>query len=188
MDEATRLIKVTLLLALLVTVAIVGARTYFPFRHRALIQDIASEFEVDPALVAAVIRRESGFRADATSPQGARGLMQVMPQTGKWVATRLEWDGFDPQDLYDPAINVRFGTFYLRDLQKVFEDDLVLVLAAYNGGRQNVRNWLAEKGANSLTLDDIPFAETRRYVEKVLNAYGWYQVLYGWEPRVFPPS
>ena len=188
MDKAKLIIRGTLLLALLVAIGIAGARVYFPYPHRSLIQETAAEFSVDPALVAAVIRRESGFRSDATSPKGARGLMQVMPETGEWVAGRLDWEEFTPDDLYDPAINIKFGTFYLQDLQKLFHNDLVLVLAAYNGGRQNVRNWLAQKDANTLALTDIPFEETRNYVEKVLNAYGWYQVLYGWEPRFREPD
>ncbi|MEW6524558.1 MAG: lytic transglycosylase domain-containing protein [Bacillota bacterium] len=174
-----RPVKALVAVALFLAAGIGAARFAYPFPFRGEVTRAATRFEVDPALVAAVIRTESRFRPQATSPRGARGLMQVMPDTGAWVASRLELDKFGVDDLYDPEINVTLGTFYLKDLSVEFGGDIVLILAAYNGGRQNVKRWLG--GDKTIPIEDIPFAETRSYVRQVLRAYSWYQLLYGWE-------
>ncbi len=167
-------------MVLLLALAVVAGRTLYPFGFRAEVVEAATRFGLDPALVAAVIRTESRFRPDATSPKGARGLMQVMPDTGAWVAARLELSGFQPDHLYDPALNITIGTYYLADLRREFGPDLILVLAAYNAGRQNVKNWLTQQAGGDIALTAIPFPETRQYVRNVLTAYRWYQALYGY--------
>ncbi len=152
----------------------------YPLEYRTILFQRAAEHGLDPYLVAALIRAESRFRPGATSPQGARGLMQIMPETGKWVADQLQLP-FGPDLLYDPDYNMRLGCWYLADLLNEFDGDYVLALAAYNGGRNNVKKWLNEQrwtGEHS-TLEQIPFAETRHYVAIVLRDHKRYLWLYG---------
>jgi hypothetical protein len=117
-----------------------------------LIYEKARKYDVDPALVAAVIEQESRFRAGARSPVGARGLMQLMPRTGRWMGAR---------DLYNPEQNVDAGVRYIKYLDKRFNGDLKKIIAAYNGGEGNVQRY---RGIP-------PFRETRQYVRKVMKNY-----------------
>lgn len=171
-------------LAVLAVAAIAGGRwllTYlYPLTYEAIIFRRAEQHGVDPYLVAAVIRSESRFRPRATSSQGARGLMQIMPETGKWVADQMGLD-FDAELLYDPDYNINMGCWYLADLLHEFGGDPVLALAAYNGGRTNVKEWLQEQRwtGEHETLDQIPFQETRHYVAAVLRDHKRYLLLYG---------
>jgi len=157
----------------------------YPLAYKSLIFTYAEANAVDPYLVAAIIRTESGFRPDATSGQGARGLMQIMPETGRWAASRLGLE-FTPDALYDPEYNIKLGTWYLAELLREFAGDPVLALAAYNGGRGNVWTWLEQRQwtGEERTLDQIPFAETRRYVARVLRDHKRYLWLYGEEGAV----
>ena len=115
-------------------------------------------------LIAAVIYSESRFR-DQTSHAGARGLMQITPSTAKLIERLSGGQTFNFEDLSNPDINIRYGTFYLRYLIDKFGDNVVAALAAYNAGETNVVAW----GGSNLELDDIPFPETRGYVEDVLD-------------------
>ncbi|MFZ5824510.1 MAG: lytic transglycosylase domain-containing protein [Bacillota bacterium] len=153
---------------------------WYPLTYETIILRRARENGLDPYLVAAVIRAESRFRPEATSPQGARGLMQIMPETGEWAAGQMQLD-FHPDYLYEPEYNIRIGCWYLANLVKEFEGDTVLALAAYNGGRNNVKKWLSERRwtGESHTLEQIPFPETRHYVAVVLRDYKRYLWLYG---------
>lgn len=117
-----------------------------------LIHQKAVKYNVDPALVAAVIEQESRFRPRAKSPVGARGLMQLMPRTGRWMGA---------QNLYDPEQNVDAGVKYIKYLHKRFDGDLKKTIAAYNAGEGNVQRY---RGVP-------PFRETRSYVKKVLKNY-----------------
>ena len=134
-----------------------------PLRHEDIIRQQASEKNVDAALIAAVIYSESKF-SDQTSSAGARGLMQITPETAKDVERHSGGTTFKVGDLSDPEINIRYGTFRLRELLDRYEGDEVAALAAYNAGPGNVDSW----GGSGLTLDGIPFPETRAYVEEVL--------------------
>jgi hypothetical protein len=128
-------------------------RAYFktiPFG--TLIHDTARRHNVDPALVAAVIEQESRFRSRARSHVGARGLMQLMPRTGRWMGAR---------DLYDPKQNVEAGVKYIKYLDRKYKGNKKLILAAYNGGEGNVARYGGVP----------PFRETRQYVRKVMNNY-----------------
>lgn len=173
-------------LATLLAVAVVGycglrwlVSFTYPFSYRTTIQQNASANDLDPYLVAAVVRTESHFRARATSAQGARGLMQIMPETGAWVAKQLDLP-FQPEMLYDPDYNLKIGCWYLAHLLKQFDGDQVLALAAYNGGQSNVMKWLQENQwtGEHQTLHQIPFGETRQYVANVLRDHKRYQLLY----------
>jgi soluble lytic murein transglycosylase len=135
-----------------------------PLRHEDIIRQQAAEKGVPPDLIAAVIYSESRFR-DQTSKAGARGLMQITPATAKLIEKLSGGQTFKFEDLSDPDINIRYGTFYLRYLIEKFGNNDIAALAAYNAGENNVVAW----GGSSLRLDDIPFPETRGYVESVLD-------------------
>lgn len=153
----------------------------YPFLYRSTIYQYALENEVDPYLVAAVIRTESKFIPEARSPKGALGLMQMMPETAQWVAEQNKVVDFSPDTLTQPEMNIRLGTWYLASLKHEFENNEVLVLAAYNGGRGNVKEWMKKYGWTMEFSDfsQIPFKETREYVGKVLYHKQRYQDLYG---------
>jgi soluble lytic murein transglycosylase len=135
-----------------------------PLRHEDIIRQQAAEKGVPADLIAAVIYSESRFR-DQTSHAGARGLMQITPSTAKLIEKLSGGQTFKFEDLSNPDINIRYGTFYLRYLLQKFGDNEVAALAAYNAGETNVARW----GGSDLQLDDIPFPETRGYVEDVLD-------------------
>jgi peptidoglycan lytic transglycosylase len=135
-----------------------------PLRHEDIIRQQAREKGVPPDLIAAVIYAESRFR-DQTSRAGARGLMQITPATAKLIEKLSGGQTFKFEDLSDPDINIRYGTFYLRYLIDEFGNNDVAALAAYNAGEHNVVAW----GGSNLRLGDIPFPETRGYVENVLD-------------------
>ena len=134
-----------------------------PLRHDDIIRQQAAEKNVDASLIAAVIYAESRFR-DQTSSAGARGLMQITPDTALDIARRSGATSFVLKDLADPQVNISYGTYHLQNLLTEYGGNKVAALAAYNAGSGNVDKW----GGSNLTLDDIRFAETRGYVEDVL--------------------
>ena len=148
-------------------------RVTHPLEYEGEIRASAREFGVEPSLVAAVIRTESRFDPEVESPQGAYGLMQLLPETARFIAQRTGIEG----DYRDPATNVRIGTRYLSYLQDRYSGDERLVLAAYNSGEGRVDGWLSDEDFD--VSRDIPFAETRDYVENVLEARKVYEELYG---------
>jgi len=175
--------RLALLLALAITVYFGGRYAmskYYPLVYREMVFQRAGEYQLDPYLVAAIIRTESRFRPDATSAKGARGLMQIMPETGEWAAKQVNIP-YDAELLYDPDYNIRLGCWYLANLKREFGGDTVLALAAYNAGRSNVQRWLTENRwtGEHTTLDQIPFAETRNYVARVMRDHDVYRQVYG---------
>ncbi len=150
----------------------------YPLKYQEAIARYSVQYKVDPYLIAAVIKVESDFSPEVTSPKGAVGLMQLMPETAVWSADKMGLRDFKTDYLTDPEINIKIGTWYLATLQKEFGDDLTLVLAAYNGGRGNVANWIKSGQFNGAKEKDIPFNETRKFVMKVKKAYRWYKELY----------
>ena len=137
------------------------AKQRYPLAYEHVIVGHARNYELDPALLAAVIYRESKFDPDARSRSGAIGLMQLLPTTAEGIALHTGGREFVVADLYDPEINVRYGAFYLRRLLRKYEDER-LALAAYNAGQRNVDEWLADDRG-------IVFPETREYVDDVLE-------------------
>ena len=135
-----------------------------PLRHEDVIRQQSREKGVDAALIAAVIYSESKF-VDQTSSAGARGLMQITPEAAEFIERQSGGTTFKLNDLADPEINIRYGTFLLRELLERYDGDEVAALAAYNAGPGNADEW----GGSGMTLDDIPFPETRAYVEEVLD-------------------
>ena len=147
-------------------------RARYPLAYEHLIAAHARNYQLDPALLAAVVFRESKFEADARSRAGAIGLMQLLPSTAKGIALNTGGARFVVSDLYDPEINVRYGAFYLRRLLVKYEGDERLALAAYNAGQRNVDDWVAAGSG-------IEFAETRQYVAEVLELRDVYARAYG---------
>lgn len=144
-----------------------------PLRHEDVIREQAKEKDVDAALIAAVIYSESRFR-DQTSSAGARGLMQITPAAASEIERLSGGTTFNLNDLSDPEINIRYGTFLLHELLERYGGDKVAALAAYNAGPANVDRW----GGTSLTLNEIPFEETRGYVAEVLEKQRAYRQAY----------
>jgi soluble lytic murein transglycosylase len=147
-----------------------------PLRHEDIIRQQARDKDVDASLIAAVIYAESRFR-DQTSRAGARGLMQITPTTATEIERLSGGTTFKLDDLSDPDINIRYGTFYLAALLDRFDGSEVAALAAYHAGPTAVEEW----GGRSLTLDEIPIEETRDYVEEVLDKKGDYRREYAKE-------
>ena len=147
-----------------------------PLRHEDIIRQQSEEKGVPPDLIAAVIYAESRFR-DQESHAGARGLMQVTPETAEFIERDSGGSTFEADDLSDPDINIRYGTYYLRYLIQRFDGNLVAALAAYNAGETNVQAW----GGPALRIDGIEFEETREYVETVLSKRDDYREHYAEE-------
>ena len=147
-----------------------------PLRHEDVIRQQSDEKGVDAALIAAVIYTESRFR-DQTSSAGARGLMQITPAAADTIAKNSEATTFELEDLGDPEINIRYGTFLLREHLERYDGDEAAALAAYNAGPGNADEW----GGADLTIEDIEFPETRAYVEDVLEKKEEYRREYAME-------
>jgi soluble lytic murein transglycosylase len=144
-----------------------------PLKHEDVIRQQAHEKGVDAALVAAVIYSESKF-SDRTSSAGARGLMQITPDAANEIERHSGGTTFKLKDLGDPEINIRYGTYLLRELLDRYDGDVVAALAAYNAGPGNVDRW----GGSDLSIEGIPFPETRAYVEEVLDKQRAYRDKY----------
>jgi len=144
-----------------------------PLKHEDVIRQQAQEKGVDAALIAGVIYAESKF-SDRTSSAGARGLMQITPEAAQDIERHSGGTTFRFSDLSDPEINIRYGTFLLRELLERYDGDVVAALAAYNAGPGNVDEW----GGSDLSVDGIPFPETRAYVEEVLDKQRAYRERY----------
>ena len=151
-------------------------RARYPLNYESIIRAHADNYGLDPALVAAVIYTESSFDANATSAAGARGLMQLLPQTAQGIADRTGGKGFVVADLYDPEINIRYGSWYfshLRDKYANHPQATDLALAAYNAGQGNVDAWVAATSVGEPV--EIRFQETRAYIAKVKHIKQLYQ-------------
>ncbi|HWJ02497.1 MAG TPA: lytic transglycosylase domain-containing protein [Verrucomicrobiae bacterium] len=184
--EMKRLIKL-LSVALAVIFLLIAAfqlplvqKLRYPMPYKSLIYENADKYGVDPFLITAVIREESKFMPKSLSTAGARGLMQLMPETAKWAAELNGLQSFTPEDLYQPETNIMLGSWYIANLSKQFNNNTVLVLTAYNAGRGRVKDWL-EQGEMTPQgrSEEIPITETREYVKRVLNSYAKYKKLYG---------
>ncbi|MCL2674724.1 MAG: lytic transglycosylase domain-containing protein [Defluviitaleaceae bacterium] len=165
---------------LLAAAAITAVLVVFPIRHAEIIERHAQINNLDPAFIAAVIHAESKFRPDAVSRADARGLMQITPPTGEWLAEHLRLQGFTNEQLFDIETNIKLGSFYLRRLLDQHNQDVRVALAAYNAGTGRVRGWLQDPqfSQDGVTLSYIPFGETRTYIERVLFNQRIYAILY----------
>ena len=154
----------------------------FPKAYHRLVHVESNNFGISKELIWSIMRAESKYRSDITSPVGAEGLMQIMPATAKNVAEKLLKQSYlyYYEDLKDPRANIKIGTRYLKRLLKKFENQIPLAAASYNAGPHRVRSWLNSFGFLDMDafIEHIPFLETRKYVKKVVRNYKIYQYLY----------
>lgn len=155
-------------------------RTIYPIRFQEEVAKASEMYNVDPYLVYSIIQIESNFKETRTSNKGATGLMQIMPETAEWV---VEQAGFAPEmldNLEDPQSNIAIGSWYLAFLERKFHRNHYAVIAAYNAGPGNVERWLIEGQWDGTyrNRSDIPFGETRHYLQRVLYYYGKYKEIY----------
>ena len=146
-------------------------------------QDIVTYSEknnIDPFLVAAIIKNESGFNHKAVSQVGAVGLMQIMPETGSWIAEQMGLKGYTDDQLYESKTNIRMGCWYVGELEHEFKRNMVLLLVAYNAGRGQAKEWMEQNSwdYNFNSPEQIPYPDTREYVVKVLRDRDKYYLLY----------
>ncbi|RXZ81170.1 lytic transglycosylase domain-containing protein [Paenibacillaceae bacterium] len=183
-----RLRKKRIFLLLLVIVLIVLfvnsswiAKWMYPIHYRDDIRVSATNYGVDPYLVAAVIRSETNYKTGKESSKGALGIMQIMPDTAGWIAEQAKFTNISLDDVHHRAdIGIEMGTWYLRSLIRQFDNNEIAAIAAYNAGPGNVRNWL-RKGVwdgEAATTSQIPFGETRHYLQRVLYYHNKYKTLY----------
>jgi soluble lytic murein transglycosylase len=181
----TRVLSITLFVGVIGAYGVLQSDWFqkqylYPFGYQDTVYRYSERNSLDPYLVAAVIRTESKFINIARSPKGAMGLMQMMPDTAEWVAKQIDYPDFEISKLNDPEISIRFGTWYLSSVRKEFGGNEVLMLAAYNAGRGNVKSWMKQYDwtTDFRDVDQIPFTETRQYVKQVLRDKQRYQALY----------
>jgi soluble lytic murein transglycosylase len=159
------------------------ARTFrliYPLIHGDALLAEAAEQRLDQNFVAAVIRQESSFNPAATSPAGARGLAQVMPELGERLARELNYPVWDPVLLYQPDVSLQLGAFHLRELLGLY-DQRAHILAAYNAGKSRVERWSKRIGVDDpeVFVERISFVETRDYVRIIQRNEEIYRALYG---------
>jgi soluble lytic murein transglycosylase len=156
-------------------------RVTYPFPYRELVRREAEEWGIDPFMMAAIIRQESAFKADIVSHAGAIGLMQVMPPTGAQLARAHGPNGFTEESLTKPEVNLHLGSAFFVDMSKRYDDDLPLVLSAYNAGPTRATRWrrYPEVSDPLRFTERIPIVETRGYVKSVRRNLGLYRALYG---------
>lgn len=173
------IIALVLILALLVSQSNLIPKIIYPYPYKEIINKYATEYNTDALLVLSVIKAESSFLPFSSSNKGAIGLMQLMPDTAKEISVKIG-EKYPDIDLKDPETNIRYGSMYLASLSKKYDGNTVLTLAAYNAGSGRVDEWLktTDLAYNNYSIKDIPFPETRTYVEKVLKYYHEYSDLY----------
>ena len=187
-------IKLKILTAIIILFALIFAvsklpstqKIFYPFPYRDKIEANAARYRVDRFLAISVMKVESNFVEGATSKSGAVGLMQIMPETANWIATQLDENPPSINQLHNCDTNIKYGIWYLAELEDEFFGNDVLALAAYNAGRGNVHHRMEKNGwrKNFSDVDAIPFNETRNYVKKVLACREKYFELYGTEKFV----
>lgn len=179
-----RVLLLIIFVILVMNVPNIG-KVFFPYKYSNYITKYSEKYELDPYLVAAVIKTESNFDEGAKSNKNAYGLMQITPDTAEWAAEKMDIKNFNIKMLKDPEFNISMGCWYLNNLREEFNGDIELVLAAYNGGRGNVQKWLksSDHSSDGKNLHYIPFKETDKYVKKVKVNYSVYKYLYNKEKR-----
>ncbi|MBE6874795.1 lytic transglycosylase domain-containing protein [Ruminococcus sp.] len=153
----------------------------YPTDYEEYVLKYSEEFEVDPVLIFSVIKVESNFQPRATSNVGARGLMQLMSDAYDWVKFRLDDDSESFDDMYDPEINIKYGSYYLSFLMERYDGSIDLTAAAYHCGMGLVDSWLEDGtiSAENFDVNDIPEEndQTSHYVNKINDAYSAYKEL-----------
>ena len=154
----------------------------YPLKYEEIVEKYATEYEVSPSLIYAVINVESRFREDAVSKADAKGLMQLTDETYRWIQTKLPGEPLSIEFVFDPEVNIRCGTKLLAVLQTMFSEPETIV-AAYNAGSGKVKTWLRDPAysTDGKALIHIPYEETANYVNRVMKTQKQYQTLYGIE-------
>lgn len=170
---------IILLVVLIIEISNI-VKILFPLNYSELIYKYSREYNLNPYLIAAVIKTESNYNPKAQSAKNAFGLMQITPATGEWAAKEMKLGNFNNEKLLDPEFNISMGCWYLDNLKKEFNGNMDLVLAAYNGGRGNVEKWLADSShsKDGVNLHYIPFKETDKYIKRVKVNYNIYKFIY----------
>jgi soluble lytic murein transglycosylase len=154
-------------------------RLAYPLAYTELLSAESQRRGLDPLLLASLIRQESLFEPSAESSAGARGLSQVMPSTGRQLARFLGMDPYTADDLYRPCVSIELGAYYLATQLQIFDNQIPVALAAYNGGPGNAQRWLdAAAGDLDLFVETIAAEESRRFLRRVYEGYFIYQDLY----------
>ncbi|WP_240675874.1 lytic transglycosylase domain-containing protein [Ammoniphilus sp. CFH 90114] len=176
--------KFTLLVLLLILFYLLNSppfwKAMYPVYYEDLVNDATEQYQVDPNLVYAIIQIESNFKQERVSNKGATGLMQIMPDTAAWVIQQAQMPEEYIHRINDPKINIQIGSWYLAFLERKFHRNHYAVIASYNAGPGNVERWLRENTWDGTyqNLSEIPFGETRHYIQRVLYFYGKYQEVY----------
>lgn len=156
----------------LVIFALVLVNINYPTYYDEYVNEYSKKYNVEPSFIYAVIKQESRFNKFAVSNKGALGLMQIMEPTAAEIAQEISYE--EQIDLYDPKTNIELGTAYLARLKQMYDNDILKVLAAYNGGISNVNRWSQDQGD---FIDNIDFNETKTYIEKVSTNKRFYDLL-----------
>lgn len=154
---------------------------FYPIHYKDEIRKHSITYDIDPFLVASIIRVETNFKTGRESKKGAIGLMQLMPDTAKWALEKAKLPDVSMEELkHEPSANIELGTWYLSTLSRQFEGKRTAVIAAYNAGPGKVQKWLDEGiwDGTDATIKDIPFGETRHYVQRVNYYYDQYTDIY----------
>ncbi|KOR28629.1 hypothetical protein TI03_04285, partial [Achromatium sp. WMS1] len=155
----------------------------FPLKHLKLVKQAAQDNTIAPAWIFAIMRQESIFAQDAVSPAGARGLMQLMWPTAQQVAGEIGLPLPDTTALLDPSVNIKLGSHYLNKVLQRFDNNIVLATAAYNAGPNRVNRWLPKRTMEAeIWVENIPFKETRTYVQRVMAYILLYRLRLGLKP------
>ena len=179
-----RLIIFLIIIVICIFAAIFILKTYiYPRTHFDIVKEEASNNNVDPYLVLAIIKTESGFDSLATSNKNAKGLMQIMESTAEDINNNLHLiDDLNETNIYDPEVNIAFGCKYLSYLINHYQGNYYLAICAYNAGMGNVDKWIEDEIIDynlNISKDvNIPFSQTKNYLEKVINSYNMYRLLY----------
>lgn len=156
-------------------------QTFFPRTYSEYVNKYAAEYDVDPNLIFAVIKTESGFHPEAVSNVGARGLMQLMEDTYEWIKFRMNDErNITYEDMWIPEYNIQYGAYLLKLLDEEYQETETII-AAYHAGRGMVNNWLSqsEYSQNGHQFIKIPSRSTAHYIRKVMSNYESYTNLYG---------
>ncbi len=176
-----RVLRITAIVSAIISLLFVFRSVYkhtvYPLKYKETVVRYCKEYCLEPCLVFAVIKTESGFDNFSESSKGARGLMQIIPSTARYIANVLHVEEYD---LFEPETNIRFGCYYFRYLLNKFKD-YKTTLCSYNAGEGNVCAWLSEKSLSKdgKSLDFIPYKETREYVQRVEKSFAKYKKYYG---------
>ena len=189
-NKYRRPLAILLILAIAIVVGLtvdalwkIADRAVYPQKYSELVSKYAEEYNIPEDVIYATIKVESNFDPEAISVAGARGLMQMLPSTFEWLTGDEHLsENLTPNLLYDPEVNIRYGTYYLKYLYTKFDYNWDTACAAYNGGEGNVAKWLADTkysdGNGNLTDFPREFGETRNYVKKIRQSRDIYQKLY----------